>query len=138
MPPPLVAQPQPENLQSRRVSDKVYMNHTVMYKIINGLVNVSLSVGLIEPSFRSSRGPTVKLQVPQPDTDSHRRSFFPSAIRLELSAGGCLISCIPTIIQIFSEGVDRRLHLLITTRTSDFYPVFKTPKVPSEHFLMQR
>ena len=47
----LVAQLQLENLQSMRTSDRVSM----MYKIINGLVDVN-PAALLEPSNRSSRG----------------------------------------------------------------------------------
>ena len=73
----LVAQLQLENLQSRRTSDRVSM----MYKIINGLVDVN-PAALLEPSNRSSRGHQAKLQIPHSQTDTYLHSFFPSSIRL--------------------------------------------------------
>ena len=77
-------------------------------------------------------------------TGSHSRTdtHLHSSHRQSDSGTGCRCG-IPlqlhpyrTVIQILPEGVDRRLDLLITTRTSDFYPVFKL--LPTEQFLMQR
>ena len=45
-----VAQLQLETLQSRRTSDKVCM----MYKIMNSLVDVNPTAGLLEPRIRNS------------------------------------------------------------------------------------
>ena len=51
----------PNNLQSRRTSDKVCM----MYKLMNGLVDVNHAAGLLEPRNRSSRG-EAQIPIPSP------------------------------------------------------------------------
>ena len=74
----LVAQLQLENLQFLRTSDKV----CIMYKIMNDLVDVNPSAGLLEPRFCSSRGHKYQLQYPCSKTDLYPHSYFPSAFRL--------------------------------------------------------
>ena len=74
----LVAQLQLKNLQSRRTSDKVCR----MYKIMNGLVDVKPTAGLLEPRNCSSRGHKYQLHYPRSKTDLYPHSYFPSAFRL--------------------------------------------------------
>ena len=74
----MVARLQLEPLQARRKASKV----TMMYRIINDLVDINAPSGLIAPVGRTTRGHQAKLLVPFARTDTYRQSFFPSAIRL--------------------------------------------------------
>ena len=74
----MVAKLQLEPLQARRKVSKVNM----MYRIMNGLVDIDAPSGLLVPAGRSTRGHTAKLMVPFARTDIYRNSFFPSTIRL--------------------------------------------------------
>ena len=74
----LVSKLQLEPLQLRRTTAKA----TMMYKIMNGLVDMKPRSGTIVPATRSTRGQSHKLQVPCSRTEVHKNSFFPSAIRL--------------------------------------------------------
>ena len=73
----MVARLQLEPLQARRKASKV----TMMYRIINDLVDINAPSGLIAPVGRTTRGHQAKLLVPFARTDTYRQ-FFPSAIRL--------------------------------------------------------
>ena len=55
---------------------------TMMYKIMGGLVEATPREGTFTPAARATRGHTGKLQIPYSRTESHRHSFYPSAIRL--------------------------------------------------------
>ena len=68
----LVAHLQLENLQSGWTSDKVCL----MYKIMNALVTVNPTEGLLAHRNRSSRGHKYQLQVPHSITDTHLHSYF--------------------------------------------------------------
>ena len=67
-----------ENLKTRRTVDKT----TLMFKIANGLVDISAPPGMMEPVARSTRGHQRKFKLPSSNTDVHRHSFFPATIRL--------------------------------------------------------
>ena len=74
----MVAKLKLEPLQARRKYSKV----TMMYRIINDLVDITAPRGLLAPAGRSTRGHDAKLLVPFARTDVYKHSFFPSAIRL--------------------------------------------------------
>ncbi|XP_070211844.1 uncharacterized protein [Littorina saxatilis] len=74
----LVSRLKLDSLIQRRTATRA----TMMYKIMSGLVEVAPREGTLTPVPRSTRGHTTRLQVPQSRTDSHRTSFFLSAIRL--------------------------------------------------------
>ena len=74
----MVAKLQLEPLQARRKVSKVNM----MYRIMNGLVDIDAPSGLLVPAERSTRGHQAKLMVPYARTDIYRHSFFPSTIKL--------------------------------------------------------
>jgi hypothetical protein len=65
-------------LKLRRTSAKA----TMMYKIMGGLIDLAPPDGPLTAAPRTSRGHAAKLLVPHSRTDSHRFSFFPSAVRL--------------------------------------------------------
>ena len=67
-----------ENLKTRKTVDKT----TLMFKIANGLVDISAPPGMMEPVARSTRGHQRKFKLPSSNTDVHRHSFFPATIRL--------------------------------------------------------
>lgn len=64
-------------LSDRRVAARAMM----MYKIVNGLVDLQPQDGTLKPNPRPSRGQPGKILVPYTRTDTFRHSFFPSAIR---------------------------------------------------------
>ena len=74
----LVAKLHLEPLQHRREVSKA----TMMYKIMNGLVDMPIRQGVIQQVSRSTRGHQLKLQIPHARTNVYKYSFFPSAIRL--------------------------------------------------------
>ena len=74
----LVAKLHLDTLQHRRAASKA----TLMYKIMNGLVDMPIRQGVIEKVSRSTRGHQLKLRVPHARTDVYKHSFFPSAVRL--------------------------------------------------------
>ena len=66
-----------QNLKQRRENDKT----TMLYKIVNGMVDITAPPGLLVPAYRSTRGHQKKFQIPRCNTDVYKFSFFPSAIR---------------------------------------------------------
>ena len=73
----MVKRLQLENLKQRREADKT----TMLFKIINGMVDITAPPGTMEPAYRSTRGHQKKYQIPRCNTDVYKFSFFPSAIR---------------------------------------------------------
>ena len=67
-----------ENLKTRRSIDKT----SLLFKIVNGLVDITAPPGLMEPVTRHTRGHQRKFQVPSANTEVYRHSFFPATIRL--------------------------------------------------------
>ena len=65
-------------LEQRRNTAKA----TMIYKIMNGLVDITPVQGTLTPANRSTRRHTSKLMVPHCRTDVYLHSFFPSAIRI--------------------------------------------------------
>ena len=65
-------------LETRRANNKAIM----MYKVMNGLVELTPRPGVICPTTRNTRGQENKLIVPYSRTDVMKHSFFPSAIRI--------------------------------------------------------
>ena len=65
-------------LETRRNNNKA----ALMYKIMNGLVDVTPRTGVIVPTSRRTRGQEGKLLVPYSRTNTMLHSFFPSAIRI--------------------------------------------------------
>ena len=66
-----------QNLKQRRENDKI----TMLYKIVNGKVDITAPPGLLVPAYRSTRGHQKKFQIPRFYTDVYKFSFFPLAIR---------------------------------------------------------
>ena len=90
-----VVQLQLENLQSGRTSNKVCM----VYKIMNGLVDVEPAAGQLQPGTRSSREHRYQLQVPHSRTDTYAAFLLP--IRLRNSRyQRCSISRDSTCLQV--------------------------------------
>ena len=118
-----VAQLQLETLQSRRTSDKVCM----MYKIMNSLVDVNPTAGLLEPRIRNSRGHKYQLQVPNSRTDTFILPI--SNPTLELCPHRSSISCDCTCLQNCTHRWDGRMRLIKINICDFFKPVFNSTAV---------
>ena len=104
----LVVHLQLENLQSRRMSDKVCM----MYTIMNGLVDVNPAAGLLEPRNHSSREHKYQLQVPHSRTRWVPTFLLPmSNPTLELCPHRCSISSDSTCLQSCTDELAGRTCL---------------------------
>ena len=122
----LVTQRQLEKLQSRRTSDKVCM----MYKIMNSLVDVNPTAGLLEPRIRNSRGHKYQLQVPKLQNRQMPAFILPiSNSTLELCPHRSSISCDCTCLQNCTHRWDGRMRLIKINICDFFKPVFNSTAV---------